>query len=115
MGHIVTTEHGPVTPVGVEHAVGKLEAVESAAVVGVGPPGAQVVVVVVVPDADLRPGLAPEKLADEVRAVAGRVDVAAVLVAGSLPVDRRHNSKVDRSRVARWAERVLAGGRVGRL
>ncbi len=32
----------------------------------------------------------------------------------ALPVDIRHASKVDRTAVARWAERVLAGGRVGR-
>jgi hypothetical protein len=31
-----------------------------------------------------------------------------------LPVDIRHASKVDRTRLARWADRVLAGGRVGR-
>jgi hypothetical protein len=33
----------------------------------------------------------------------------------SLPVDRRHNSKIDRTRIAAWAENVLAGGRMGRL
>ena len=32
----------------------------------------------------------------------------------ALPVDIRHASKIDRARVARWADRVLAGGRVGR-
>jgi hypothetical protein len=36
-----------------------------------------------------------------------------VLVTPALPVDIRHASKVDRARVARWADRVLAGGRVG--
>ena len=57
-------------------------------------------------------GLAPLELADRVRA---RVDpdVAAVLQVPSLPVDKRHNSKINRTRVARWAERVLAGGKVG--
>lgn len=43
------------------------------------------------------------------------VDVAAVLLVPALPVDKRHNSKIDRTRVARWAEQVLAGGRFGRL
>jgi hypothetical protein len=37
--------------------------------------------------------------------------VAAVLVAGRLPVDVRHQSKVDRGEVARRAARVLAGAR----
>jgi hypothetical protein len=38
--------------------------------------------------------------------------VAAVLVTDRLPVDIRHASKIDRARVARWADHVLAGGRV---
>jgi len=37
------------------------------------------------------------------------------LVAPALPVDKRHNSKIDRTRIARWAERVLAGGRIGQI
>ena len=57
--------------------------------------------------------LAGAGLAAAVRAAAG-VPVAAVLVTPALPVDIRHASKVDRARVARWADRVLAGGRVGR-
>jgi hypothetical protein len=32
-----------------------------------------------------------------------------VLVVPALPTDIRHNSKIDRSRVAAWAERVLSG------
>lgn len=61
-------------------------------------------------------GLADADLTREVRQV-GRevagVDVAAVLTTAAFPVDIRHQSKVDRTRLARWAERVLAGGRVG--
>jgi predicted regulator of Ras-like GTPase activity (Roadblock/LC7/MglB family) len=45
----------------------------------------------------------------------GEVDVAAVITVPSLPVDKRHNSKIDRTRVARWAENVLAGGRMVRV
>jgi hypothetical protein len=45
-----------------------------------------------------------------VRSAAG-VEVAAVLVAGRLPVDIRHQSKVDRRAVARRADRALAGAR----
>jgi hypothetical protein len=41
-------------------------------------------------------------------------DIAAVLEVPALPVDRRHNSKINRTRVAAWAERVLSGGKVGR-
>jgi hypothetical protein len=60
-----------------------------------------------------RPGrlqLADLGLADAVRAAAG-ADVAAVLVAPRLPVDVRHQSKVDRGEVARRAARLLAGAR----
>jgi olefin beta-lactone synthetase len=111
--HVVTTANGPLTPVGVEQRLEALPAVSSAAVVGVGPPGAQVVVVVVVPSASAghrprRSPVAPLPLADEVRAVAG-VEVAAVLCRSELPVDIRHASKVDRQALARWADDVLAG------
>jgi hypothetical protein len=53
-------------------------------------------------------------LAERVRAVAS-VDIAAVFVVPALPVDKRHNSKIDRSRVALWASAVLAGGRIRAL
>jgi len=116
IGHVVTTASGPVTPVGIEHAVGTLPDVALVAVIGVGPRGAQQVVVVIVPTSGAgRPGVADEELADRVRAEAGDVDVAAVLRVPSLPVDKRHNSKIDRTRIARWAERVLSGGRMGRI
>jgi olefin beta-lactone synthetase len=48
-----------------------------------------------------------------VRAGAG-ADIAAVLLARELPVDVRHQSKVDRSEVARRAGRLLDGARPGR-
>jgi acyl-coenzyme A synthetase/AMP-(fatty) acid ligase len=116
IGHIVTTPDGPVTPVGIEHEVSTITGIAAAAVVGVGPPGTQHVVVVVTPKPrPRRAGLADEALADKVRARITSTDVAAVLVAPALPVDKRHNSKIDRTRIARWAERVLAGGRIRRI
>ena len=107
LAHVVTTAGGPVTPVAIEQRVEGLVDVRLAAVVGVGPQGTQVVVVVVEAPT-IHPGLAPLPLLDEVRGVA-EVDVAAVLVVRRLPVDIRHNSKIDRIRVALWAEEVLAG------
>jgi acyl-coenzyme A synthetase/AMP-(fatty) acid ligase len=116
MGHVVTTPDGPVTPVGIEHAVSSIAGIAEVAVVGVGPAGCQHVVVVVTPTPrPRRAGLADESLADEVRARVPETDVAAVLVAPALPVDKRHNSKIDRTRIAGWANRVLAGGRIGRI
>ena len=35
--------------------------------------------------------------------------VAAVLVVDELPTDVRHRSKIDRTKVAAWAEQVLRG------
>ena len=37
--------------------------------------------------------------------------LAAVLSVPELPVDVRHNSKIDRTRLGRWAGALLAGGR----
>jgi len=114
-GHVITTAHGPVTPVGMEQLIEELAAVDAAAVVGVGPPGAQQTIAVVeTADAVRRPRLGDLGLHTRVRErVTG--DIAAVLTVPQLPVDPRHNSKIDRTRVARWAESVLAGGPMRRL
>lgn len=117
LAHVVVTDTGVVTPVGVEQRVQSLPVVARAALVGVGPVGTQRCVVVLevrggssrgdaVPVA---PGLAPLGLSAQVRAAAAPVDVAAVLVVGALPTDVRHRSKIDRVRVGAWAGRVLAG------
>ncbi len=109
LAHVVTTAEGPVTPVGVEQRVEGLTLVRSAACVGVGPAGAQVVVVLVVPEKAPagRDILADPELAAAVRDVA-KVAVAAVLVRRDFPVDVRHNSKVDRAELATWAAEQLA-------
>jgi hypothetical protein len=73
-------------------------------------------VAVVVPPAGsrTRPGsLADAGLTAAVRAASG-VPIAAVLLARDLPTDIRHNSKIDRAAVARWAGRILSGQRGGR-
>jgi acyl-coenzyme A synthetase/AMP-(fatty) acid ligase len=117
--HVVVTAEGPVTPVGIERRVEGVPGVSRAAVVGVGPRGAAQVVVVVERADVRRSGLAPAPLRDAVRAAAadtsGAVQgIAAVLVVKTLPVDIRHNSKIDRVAVGHWAQRVLDGRRAGR-
>ncbi|WP_462418164.1 alpha/beta fold hydrolase [Kytococcus sp. Marseille-QA3725] len=117
--HTVTTEHGPVTPGGIESRVERLPGVANAAVVGVGPAGAQRVAVVLRPEAGtdltLHRGspVASVECSDAVRRAAadgpGAAPVAAVLVRDRLPVDIRHASKIDRTALARWAETTLAG------
>ncbi|GMA42276.1 alpha/beta fold hydrolase [Mobilicoccus caccae] len=119
--HVVHTPTGPVTPVGIEQRVEALPQVASAAVVGVGPAGVQQVVVVVVPESSdsesststdvsgpSRAVLADDALATAVRECSGH-PVAAVLVRSSMPVDIRHQSKIDRTELAGWAQDVLAG------
>ena len=107
--HVIHTAAGPVTPVPVERIVERALEVSRAAAVGVGPVGSQQLVVVVEqPGAD--DGPAPSGITDRVRAVVDR-PVAAVLAVDALPVDIRHNAKIDRSAVAAWASTLLAGGR----
>ena len=109
LAHVITTAQGPVAPVPIEQRVQQLAEIDQAACVGVGPVGAQVIVVVIT-STKLTGSVVPLDLLDRVRAVAGS-PVAAVLVRDHLPVDIRHNSKIDRSALARWADQVLEGGR----
>lgn len=113
VSHVITTAQGVLTPVGLERRAEGLDAVGRAAAVGVGPAGRQQVVLVVetVPPVR-RSALATVGLTEQVRAAIDH-PVAAVLTVACLPTDVRHNSKVERTRIARWAERVLAGGRLG--
>jgi acyl-coenzyme A synthetase/AMP-(fatty) acid ligase len=116
LAHVLSTPDGVLTPVGVEQRVQEVAHTPRAALVGVGPPGAQQAVAVVETDQAPRRGggMAPPALAEAVRNAAG-VELAAVLAVGELPTDIRHNSKIDRTRVSQWASRVLAGRRGGRL
>ncbi len=107
--HVIHADGGPVTPVPVEVAVETINGVRSAAAVGVGPTGCQQLVVVI-EDPDRADGLADGGLCASVRAVV-RHPVAAVLTVRALPVDIRHNTKIDRTAVAVWAGEVLAGER----
>ncbi len=116
--HVISRSDAFVTPVAIEQRIEALESVGSAAVVGVGPAGAQVLVAVIVPTNAVRSRLgrrhtmrlrvADFDLAEDVRRVAGTT-VAAVLSADRLPLDIRHASKIDRTEVARQAAEALAG------
>ena len=112
--HVIATATGVLTPVGPEQRIEGVAEIARAAVVGVGPAGTQqpVAVVETLPPAH-RVALATPGLAALVRDAAG-LPLAAVLVVPRLPTDIRHNSKIDRSRLSRWAETVLSGGRMTR-
>ncbi|MEJ3404154.1 alpha/beta fold hydrolase [Rathayibacter sp. YIM 133350] len=111
--HVMVTADGVVTPVGIEQRIEGVDGVRRAAVVGVGPRGTQALVAVVELDRRAGAGLADASLAAAVRAASSR-PLAAVLTVGVLPTDIRHNSKIDRTALAAWADSVLRGKRVRR-
>lgn len=116
MEHILTTSAGVKTPVAPEQAIETVAGVARAAVVGVGPMGTQAAVAIIeTTPAVKRPGLAPSALAAAVRAASLSVDLplAAVLILDAMPTDVRHNSKIDRAKLSRWAARMLAGEKAG--
>lgn len=111
--HVIHTPVGPITSVPVERTVERALGIRRSAAVGVGPEGSQQLVVVI-EDADASDGPADSEQATAVRNAVAE-PVAAVLVARHLPVDIRHNAKIDRAAVASWADDVLAGRRVRAL
>ena len=115
-GHVIRMATGPVAPTPIERAVDMLDGIRRSAAVGVGPAGAQVVVVIAeTSDAGRRPCQSSLDRIDRIRAAVAEatgLDVAACLEVPSLPVDRRHNSKIDRTHLADWATGVLEGGSV---
>ena len=112
--HTISTADGLLTPLWLEQRFRSVVGISAAAAVGVGPKGDERLVAVVVPTMPINKArLAETDLATRVRSVVD-IDVVAVLEVPSLPVDKRHNAKVDRVRLRRWANKVLAGGRIGK-
>ena len=111
LAHVLVTPDGPVTPVAAELAAQRCADTSLAALVGIGRPGVQVpVIVLLAPGPSL--GLADVDLTQRVRAAvreATGLQIAAVLTMRALPVDVRHRSKIDRTRIAREASAFLAG------
>lgn len=123
--HVFVTAAGPVTPVGPERAIERaIPEVVLAALVGVGPSGTAVPVAIVTsnaPDGRSRRGgprldVADHALAQRVREAAAstpgwpnELAVAAVLTVDAMPVDIRHNSKIDRALLSTIANKLLAG------
>ncbi|WP_309132782.1 alpha/beta fold hydrolase [Brevibacterium sp.] len=116
--HVVTTPRGPVGPGALEALIDQDPQVSRSAVVGTGPTGTQALVAVLDAEGtELKAGLAPLDLTARLRAQVAAIDghdLSAVLVAPNFPTDIRHNSKIDRSRLADWADHVLTGGSVRR-
>lgn len=114
VSHLIHAPTGVLTPVPIELKAESVEGIDCAAAVGIGPTGTQQLAVVVAGPALDKAVVASTDLAAAVRAAVDG-EVAAVLVAPEIPVDRRHNSKIDRTRVQAWAEAVLSGASPARL
>jgi acyl-CoA synthetase (AMP-forming)/AMP-acid ligase II/pimeloyl-ACP methyl ester carboxylesterase len=115
--HVIHAASGPITSVPVERIVERELNVGRAAAVGVGPVGTQQLVVVV-EQAGASDGPADTETSERVRQVVTDrlgLPVASVLTVSALPVDIRHNAKIDRTKVAAWATDLLAGRRVRSL
>lgn len=110
--HVIDGSNGPITPVPVERSVERALVPDGDAIagrvaaVGVGPGSRQQLVIVI--ESDAPSGLASDEVAAAVRRSVSH-PVAAVLVTNELPVDIRHNAKIDRAAVAVWAAGLLSG------
>jgi acyl-CoA synthetase (AMP-forming)/AMP-acid ligase II len=102
--HVVHTVDGPLHSVPCEEVFNLHPAVRRCALAGTGPVGRQTPVLVV----QLEPGQVPSAaLTSELRA-RGAADprtagISRILYRDELPVDIRHNSKIDRPQLGRWA------------
>ena len=111
MAHLIVTAGGPVTPVGIEQRIQQLPFVQWAAAVGIGPAGNQQLIIVITSPENIAHGLLDFDRAQLVREQVPEFAIAAVLVRNELPVDIRHNSKINRAELSNWADSILAGHR----
>lgn len=107
--HVVHTSVGPLYSVPCEEVLNRHPAVRRCALVGVGPEGARTPVMVV---EMLAPSRLTDTVAGELRVLAAADPrtrtITTLLSHPDLPVDPRHNSKIDREALGRWAEQELA-------
>ena len=122
--HVLATPSRLLTPVQVEDSAESVPTVRRAGAAAVGPRGTQQVVVILETEHGYRPGKpgrprpAEPSLQEAVRrAVRDRsgAEVVAVFTTSALPTDIRHNSKIDRAALSRWAAQTLAGERAEAL
>jgi acyl-CoA synthetase (AMP-forming)/AMP-acid ligase II len=104
VAHVVHTAAGPLYSVPCEEVFNLHPAVRRSALTGTGPVGRQTPVLVV----QLEPGHTPsEALTAELLALGGAdprtAGIARILYRAEMPVDIRHNSKIDRPQLGRWA------------
>ena len=106
--HVIHTSHGPIAPVPLEIAVEALPNVVRVAAVGVGPTDVQQIVIVV-ETLNKTEGPADGELTRAVRTALAPLTIASVWATKNLPVDIRHNSKIDRTAVSKQMSVILSG------
>ena len=106
--HMIHTAQGSITPVPLETVCEKIFGVKRAAAVGIGDKGVQQLVMVLETD-QAKEDPAPDQLAAQVREALAGLDVVAIWETKKLPVDIRHNSKIDRTALAQKMQKVLSG------
>jgi len=105
--HRVVTAETTLFSVPVEEILNQHEAVRRTALVGVGPKGTQKPVLLVEREPAATAGDA--ELLSDLRALCAKYDITKGLdtmrvFPGTFPVDARHNAKIEREKLARWAE-----------
>jgi acyl-CoA synthetase (AMP-forming)/AMP-acid ligase II/pimeloyl-ACP methyl ester carboxylesterase len=110
MVHVIHSAHGPIAPVPLEIAIEALPNVVRAAAVGVGPVDVEQIVMVV-ETVNGTEGPADTELTHAVRVALAPLTIASVWITKKLPVDIRHNSKIDRTAVSKQMSQILAGAK----
>jgi acyl-CoA synthetase (AMP-forming)/AMP-acid ligase II len=108
MVHVIRSARGSITPVPLEIAAEALPNVVRAAAVGVGPTDVQQIVMVV-ETVNGTEGPADTELTLAVRVALAPLTIASVWITKRLPVDVRHNSKIDRTAVSQNMTKILSG------
>ena len=108
--HVIHTSDGPIAPVPLEIAVEALPNVVRVAAVGIGPVDVQQLVIVV-ETTNSNDGPAEAELTGAVRTALAPLTISSVWATKKLPVDIRHNSKIDRTAVSKKMAKILSGAR----
>jgi acyl-coenzyme A synthetase/AMP-(fatty) acid ligase len=108
--HVIHTSRGPIAPVPLEIAIEALPNVVRVAAAGVGPADVEQIVIVI-ETVDSGDGPADAELTHAVRSALAPLTIASVWTTKKLPVDIRHNSKIDRTAVSKHMSVILSGSK----
>ena len=105
--HRVQTAEGTLFTIPCEAIFNTHEKVKRSALVGVGPAGQQTPVILIEAEGDINEEAVTEELLTLGASHAITQPIRRVLYHSSFPVDIRHNAKIGREQLARWAEAQL--------